>query len=572
MKKLIFLILLSVSQLFAAAQCDQVNFDKLVKEGDQLAKQEKYREAVNKYSAAMIMCPDKNMEAQKRIVAVFDKINLLKIKAEQSEKNAIEEKAKAQKLVDAFYFYDGKFALAYNNGEFYFIDKNGDAVEKLGKWKSAGQFDDRGFAKVNNWEENNFLLDTMGNFYRIAYTIEDLNSEVTALDFNEKELDSIPSEVFKNTQLKLLFLSGNSIKYLSPQIGELTNLISLEMSGNELTSIPSEFGKLTNLITLDLGGNELTSIPPEIGELTNLTSLNLYNNNLTHLPSQIGELKNLTFLSIGNNLLTTLPSDIGKLSNLTFLNLEYNNLVSLPMEIGNWVHLTYLRLEYNRLTALPAEIGNLTNLSSLRLGYNQLSALPAEIGKLTNLSSINLTENKLTTLPSEIGNLSKLTSLSLGSIPLKTTPLFIKSLRNLEYLSLGFQYESDSANRKKKEFFDLLDNPKLADKTLTWVLDSIHLKINGKINQEITKNDLLETPKIEFILFPPLFYRITEFTISTDIKGFICDERAMYSARLTPKQLQLIQQATGKIYIEQIKMMFMGDYIYVPDFVIIDKK
>ena len=129
----------------------------------------------------------------------------LRLKAENAEKQirqALEEAekarlhadlalAKAQKLTSAFYFYKDKFALASKTKEytsevlFYFIDKNADAVSNLGEWDRAEQFDATGFAKVRKKVNDihiDYLIDTDGHSYRVAYDLQDLSKEITALD------------------------------------------------------------------------------------------------------------------------------------------------------------------------------------------------------------------------------------------------------------------------------------------------------------------------------------------------------------------------------------------------------
>lgn len=43
---------------------------------------------------------------------------------------------KTQKLRNTLDFYDDKFALINQGGYFYFIDKEGNEVEKLGRWNN----------------------------------------------------------------------------------------------------------------------------------------------------------------------------------------------------------------------------------------------------------------------------------------------------------------------------------------------------------------------------------------------------------------------------------------------------
>jgi Leucine-rich repeat (LRR) protein len=59
-----------------------------------------------------------------------------------------------------------------------------------------------------------------------------------------------------------LDLSGEGLKYLPPEIGNLTGLTWLWLSGNQLTALPPEIGNLTGLTDLDLDGNQLTALPP----------------------------------------------------------------------------------------------------------------------------------------------------------------------------------------------------------------------------------------------------------------------------------------------------------------------
>jgi Leucine-rich repeat (LRR) protein len=363
---------------------------------------------------------------------------------------------KADKLIDAFYFYAGRFALAYGEKEyenvFYFIDKNGDEVAKLGRWEKAEQFERMGFSRVTKKEGGQFtdyLLDTLGNIYPAAFDVRDLNKNTTALDLSDKGLDRLPTSIFQHTQLKVLLLNGNQLTSLPTEIGLLKSLTSLDLGRNQLTSLPREIGQLKNLTSLDLGygknlsslvssGNQLTTLPREIGQLKSLTSLNLSGNRLTDLPREIGELKSLTSLSLLLNQLTSLPRDIGQLKRLTSLHLANNRLTSLPREIGQLKSLKYLFLGFNQLTGLPGEIGQLESLNYLFLDDNQLTGLPGEIGQLKNLDYLSVSNNRLTSLPREISQLKNLTSLDLRFNQLTSLPEEIWQLKSLTSLDLRF--------------------------------------------------------------------------------------------------------------------------------------
>lgn len=76
-----------------------------------------------------------------------------------------------------------------------------------------------------------------------------------------------------------------------------------------------------------LGGNHLTNIPPEMGQLSNLERLVLSDNQIGKLPRELKQLNNLKSLSLHNNQLEMLPKEIIELSNLTELSLRGNPLV-----------------------------------------------------------------------------------------------------------------------------------------------------------------------------------------------------------------------------------------------------
>ena len=200
---------------------------------------------------------------------------------------------------------------------FYFIDKAGNEFQKLGRWRKAEQFDYKGFAKVVDEKGMNYLLDSGGRTYRVAYRLEDLDAAITALDLRRSKLNAFPKAILKHPQLNVLLLDGeyykkeNSFTYLSTGIQHLINLSVLSLQYCQIQSLPLEIGQLSNLTSLDLRGNELTSLPTEIGQLSNLNTLYLQNNQLTSLPPEVRQLTNLVKLNLEGNELTSLPTEIG---------------------------------------------------------------------------------------------------------------------------------------------------------------------------------------------------------------------------------------------------------------------
>ncbi|MEO0876183.1 MAG: hypothetical protein AAFY48_16415, partial [Bacteroidota bacterium] len=116
---LLFWLFLNVSLQFSFAQCEAVNG--LLRKGDRFLQQSSpnYQEAINAYTAAIIACPERASEGQRRIANMVNGINDLRTLAENARQETVQalqqvEQAQAEtegalaqanKLVDAFYFY-----------------------------------------------------------------------------------------------------------------------------------------------------------------------------------------------------------------------------------------------------------------------------------------------------------------------------------------------------------------------------------------------------------------------------------------------------------------------------------
>lgn len=70
----------------------------------------------------------------------------------------------------------------------------------------------------------------------------------------------------------------------------LTPSIQLFISGNRLTSLPSELFRITDITVLSLRNNELSEIPPSIAHLSNLKELNIAQNKIKWLPWEMLDL------------------------------------------------------------------------------------------------------------------------------------------------------------------------------------------------------------------------------------------------------------------------------------------
>lgn len=84
-------------------------------------------------------------------------------------------------------------------------------------------------------------------------------------------------------------------------------MLQLYLFGNSIHDLPPELFKLENLTVLSLRGNQLTYIPPEICRLINLKELNISQNRLPYIPSEMRDMK-LSKLQLNPNPFLTEPS------------------------------------------------------------------------------------------------------------------------------------------------------------------------------------------------------------------------------------------------------------------------
>ncbi|MEG4858335.1 leucine-rich repeat protein [Microcoleus sp. K1-B6] len=258
-----------------------------------------------------------------------------------------------------------------------------------------------------------------------------------SIDLSGNPFGTIPELLLEMKQLKSLNLISIGLTELPEAIGQLSNLTQLDLSGNQIIQIPDAIGKLSNLTWLVLRGNQITSIPDAIGQVSNLTQLDLSFNQITSIPDAIGQLSNLTGLDLSFNQITSIPDAIGQLSNMTQLDLRWNQITSIPDALGQLSNLTQLDLRGNQITSIPDAIGQLSNLTQLDLSSNQITQIPDAIGKLSNLTYLDLNSNQITQIPDAIGQLSNLTYLDLIDNQITQIPDAIAQLSNLKWLDLS---------------------------------------------------------------------------------------------------------------------------------------
>lgn len=337
------------------------------------------------------------------------------------------------------FFYDDKYALIEQEGQFYFIGPSGSEVKKLGRWDQLEQFDDKGLAKASKGGYH-YLIDTMGNRYRAAFGLDELDKDVQALDLRDRKWEGFPQKALEFPQLELLLLDGiypNERELaLPPEIGNLKKLKVLTAVYTKIEEIPKELGQLTSLEKLDLSWTNTKALPKELGQLSKLKSLHVINTPITQLPAELWSLKNLQVLDLSDTQLQAIPSALGAMRNLKKLNLSHTMIKKLPKEIGQLKSLLWLDISTSRIKKLPREIGQLQHLEWLELSSTKISKFPIEFWQLTDLKELYLGWHA-PQLPAEIQNFQKLEWLFLNYGKFKSLPDEFKKLGKLKGVVLN---------------------------------------------------------------------------------------------------------------------------------------
>jgi len=142
----------------------------------------------------------------------------------------------------------------------------------------------------------------------------------TSLDLSQKNLQSLPEEMFELSHIEYMYLEGNDIAFLPDEFFKFFPCLRwLDLRNNQLSRIPSFF--LSNhqfLRDLLLEGNNLRGLPLELGLVRSLHGLNIAGNPLDFPPQDIidrGTQHILGFLrSMMDAKNTAKMSDLGELS------------------------------------------------------------------------------------------------------------------------------------------------------------------------------------------------------------------------------------------------------------------
>lgn len=148
---------------------------------------------------------------------------------------------------------------------------------------------------------------------------------------------NMPSEVAVTENAPSLLPDGGAIKRAQDVVDRAVEKVDgtvLDMSNQGLTKVSQDIFKQTDVTTLNLSGNKLSgSLPAEVRHLSKLRVLNLSNNNFTGVPAEIGQLSELRVLDLSGNPIAGLPYEIGNLQKLERLDLSGTNYAQVDLAI-----------------------------------------------------------------------------------------------------------------------------------------------------------------------------------------------------------------------------------------------
>ncbi len=248
---------------------------------------------------------------------------------------------------------------------------------------------------------------------------------------NDGLTGEIPDELGNLRNLKVLNLHSNSLSGDIPDLSRIAGLEELylpnnadydaddsKVPGTGLTGeIPTWLNGMTNMRQLWLWGNSLSGTVPNLSGMTSLDKLKLANNDLTGGVPEASELPpTMTWLIIDRNPFGGTIPDLSGLSRLKLLWLHSNQLTgSVPAGNNYPASLDDLNLRDNMLTGTIPDLSNLDNLTRLRLHNNSLSGeVLATLGGLDSLKQLwlhnevvkGLGSNMLTSIAAGVGDLA----------------------------------------------------------------------------------------------------------------------------------------------------------------------
>jgi Leucine-rich repeat (LRR) protein len=426
-----------------------------------------------------------------QVAAEISKVQALTAQqaSEEAKIAALKANEKNEKIISAMDFYADNFALAFHDGKYGFINKEGEVVIDYA-YDKGEPFDPKtGFAEMEKvdleesedilsgktgWAYNKYLVDTAGTPYRLLRLVEVFrNSGSSPYSFSPKDISWLQQQLSNDkTQAPLLqkvnqIEAGNAtaqkslISILNKEKGQLAldcRELPEEQILETLETIAKNSTNREKVALLFLDNTELRKLPDFIGDFNNLKRISLENTNIEELPASFTQLNKLEKLDLSFTPIQSIPKDIGNLSSLKVLRLSpvYNIPVSL-FELKNLEELTanYFYVDFSDIDDLDEEkpkaekekneekeedldvyknIGKLTKLKHLVL-EGDVPAFPRSLFQLKNLQTLDIKTAEFDTLPTGIEGLTNLEELRMGAA-LKEFPKGITQLKKLRKIVL----------------------------------------------------------------------------------------------------------------------------------------
>ena len=190
----------------------------------------------------------------------------------------------------------------------------------------------------------------------------DPSVEVLLLDGNK--FSDFPEVIAQRCpNLRVLSMQDNTIFRLSGSIGRLPFLQELYLDGNEIPQLPPQMSNLRNLRVLSLSRNALVSLSFVVEDFKLLEILRVDGNRITNVPPEIGDLVRLVEFTAAKNRITSITSFISRCEFLQVLDLAGNSdLYQLPDDLRYCTYLRYIDVGETQITEVPAWAGDLPDL------------------------------------------------------------------------------------------------------------------------------------------------------------------------------------------------------------------
>lgn len=145
----------------------------------------------------------------------------------------------------------------------------------------------------------------------------------------------------------------------------------LNLSGNRLTSLPHDLSRLKQLKIVFCSNNPFTELPEGLGDCQALQVVGFKACDINHVPGAALP-PALRWLILTDNAVEQLPEALGERPLMQKLMLAGNRLSAVPEGLAHAERLELLRLSANRFEQLPAWLTALPRLSWLALSGNPL--------------------------------------------------------------------------------------------------------------------------------------------------------------------------------------------------------